>query len=149
MKDVRVLKNTISQQAEIQKELIYENEKLVGSLEVKQREYLRLIEETRVNATNLEKLGAEDPATEGDTKEASRERIHLLTEENHILFEQVTLLRAHHDQFSKECAEKMSEAQTKISNFDKLKDENDLNVHERDELLKANAFLESKLTQTT
>ena len=69
----------------------------MGSLEVKQREYLRLIEETRVNATNLEKLGAEDPATEGDTKEASRERIHLLTEENHILFEQVTLLRAHHD----------------------------------------------------
>ena len=40
----------------------------------------------------------------------------------------------------------MSEAYTKISNFDKLKAENDLNVHERDELLKANAFLESKLT---
>ncbi len=43
----------------------------------------------------------------------------------------------------------MSEAQAKISSFDKLKAENDLNVHERDELLKANAFLESKLTQTT
>lgn len=46
----------------------------------------------------------------GASKEASRERIHLLTEENHILFEQVTLLRAHHDQFSKECGEKIQEA---------------------------------------
>jgi len=98
MKDVRVLKNTISQQAEIHKELMGENEKLVASLEVKQREYLRLIEETRVNATNFEQLGAEDPAGDHtDSKEANRERVHLLTEENHILFEQVTLLRAHHD----------------------------------------------------
>jgi len=31
------------------------------------------------------------------SKDNSMERIHLLTEENHILFEQVTLLRAHHD----------------------------------------------------
>ena len=73
----------------------------------------------------------------------------MLTEENHILFEQVTLLRAHHDQFSKECAEKMSEAQAKISSFDQLQAEFDLTVRERDEILKANAFLESKLTQTT
>ncbi len=77
--------------------MISENEKLVSSLEVKQREYLRIIEETRVNAINLEQLGAEDPTTEGESKEANRERVHLLTEENHILFEQVTLLRAHHD----------------------------------------------------
>lgn len=43
----------------------------------------------------------------------------------------------------------MSEAQTKITSFDTLKAEYDLTQHERDELLKANAFLESKLTQTT
>jgi hypothetical protein len=29
-----------------------------------------------------------------------RQRIHLLTEENHSLFEQVTLLRAHFDSFN-------------------------------------------------
>jgi hypothetical protein len=78
-----------------------------------------------------------------------RERVHLLTEENHILFEQVTLLRAHHDQFSKECAEKMTEAQGKISSYDKLKLDFDLTVRERDELIKANSFLETKLTQNT
>lgn len=78
-----------------------ENEKLVANLEVKQREYLRLIEETRANVTVLEQLGADDPAQvgkDGDNGyQNSKERIHLLTEENHILFEQVTLLRAHHD----------------------------------------------------
>ena len=68
-----------------------ENEKLVANLEVKQREYLRLIEETRVNATQLEQLGADDPASNEDNggkdQQPNRERIHLLTEENHILFE--------------------------------------------------------------
>ena len=43
----------------------------------------------------------------------------------------------------------MSEAQAKIASFDQLKAEFDLTVRERDEILKANAFLESKLTQTT
>ena len=134
----------------MQKELMSENEKLVSSLEVKQREYLKLIEETRGNALAMEHLGAEEPEkSDGIDKDNSKERIHLLTEENHILFEQVTLLRAHHDQFSKECADKMSEAQTKIASFDQVRSELDLAVRERDELLKANAFLETKLTQTT
>ena len=43
----------------------------------------------------------------------------------------------------------MSEAQTKIASFDQIKAELDLCVREREELLKANAFLENKLTQTT
>ena len=110
-KDLRVLRNTVASQAEMHKELIAENEKLVANLEIKQREYLRLIEETRTNQTALEELGAEEPSNTGGPDESNaRERIHLLTEENHILFEQVTLLRAHHDQFSKECAEKIQEA---------------------------------------
>lgn len=73
--------------------MMSENEKLVANLEVKQREYLRLIEETRVNVTLLEQLGADDPTTlarDGENDGAnqnSKERIHLLTEENHILFE--------------------------------------------------------------
>ena len=129
-----------------------ENEKLVSNLEVKQREYLRLIEETRNNISALEMLGADEPENNVDNSESagnSKERIHLMTEENHILFEQVTLLRAHHDQFSKECAEKMSEAQAKISSYDQIKAEFDLAAREREELFKANAFLENKLTQTT
>jgi len=53
-KDIRALKATVRQQAEIHRELMSENEKLVANLEVKQREYLRLIEETRSNMTTLE-----------------------------------------------------------------------------------------------
>ena len=67
-----------------------ENEKLVANLEVKQREYLRLIEETRANVTALEMLGADAPVCGEDASRDSnnsKERIHLLTEENHILFE--------------------------------------------------------------
>lgn len=105
----------------------------------------------------LEQLGADLPGQlndfehnqDGSSSNNSRERIHLLTEENHILFEQVTLLRAHHDQFSMECAEKMNEAQAKIASFDQVQGNLELTTRERDELLKANAFLETKLTQTT
>ena len=43
----------------------------------------------------------------------------------------------------------MSEAQDKITNFDQVNGNLDLTMRERDELLKANAFLETKLTQTT
>ena len=95
-KDIRVLKETISQQADVQRELMGENDKLASSLEVKQREYLKLIEETRANASALEALGATDPnearndssedRSGTESKESNKERIHLLTEENHILF---------------------------------------------------------------
>ena len=60
------MRNTVSSQAEVHRELIQENEKLVSTLEVKQREYLRLIEETRTNQAALEQLGAEDPAMAED-----------------------------------------------------------------------------------
>ena len=43
----------------------------------------------------------------------------------------------------------MSEAQAKIASFDLVNGNLDLTTRERDELLKANAFLETKLTQTT
>ncbi len=49
-----------------------------------------------------------------------RARIHLLTEENHALFDQVTLLRAHFDTFNRDCAEKMEEANAKSQAFDML-----------------------------
>ena len=90
-KDIKTLRLTIGQQAEIHRELMTDNEKLVANLEVKQREYLRLIEETRKNAADLELLGADEPeknaGVDDDSKDVSKERIHLLTEENHILFE--------------------------------------------------------------
>ena len=125
-----------------------QNETLVQNLEVKNREYLKLVEETRDHADLLENMnqgkdGQDDANESGSTM---RDRLHFLTEENHILFQQVTVLRAHHDRFSVECSEKMNEAQGKISSFDKLKVDYDATVRERDELIRANSFLETKLT---
>jgi hypothetical protein len=40
----------------------------------------------------------------------------------------------------------MAEASTKIASFDNVKSDLDLTCCERDELLKANVFLETKLT---
>lgn len=42
-----------------------------------------------------------------------RERVHLLTEENHVLFEQITLLRSHYDKYNEEITGKMQEAEYK------------------------------------
>ena len=49
-----------------------------------------------------------------------RERIHLLSEENQALFEQVTLLRAHFDTFNRECQQQIEEAAAKSGAFDML-----------------------------
>ena len=43
----------------------------------------------------------------------------------------------------------MEEASAKIAAFDQVKSDLDLTCRERDELLRANVFLETKLTQTT
>lgn len=65
-----------------------QNETLVENLEVKNREYLKLVEETRDHVDILENLnqskdGQEEKLENGQTM---RDRLHLLTEENHILF---------------------------------------------------------------
>lgn len=54
---------------------------------------------------------------EGDKQEDEmrelRDRVHLLTEENHVLFEQITLLRSHYDKYNEEINVKMQEADYK------------------------------------
>lgn len=88
-------------------------------------------------------------ANEAESYKAMKERIHLLTEENHILFEQVTLLRVHHDAITKECSEKLAEANIKILKFDNVQADLEQTTRERDELIRANNFLENKLTEMT
>ena len=61
-------------------------------MEVQQREYLKLIEETRDNADLLIMRNAGGAGVPGnpegvDEVRELRQRIHLLTEENHSLFE--------------------------------------------------------------
>jgi hypothetical protein len=80
-------------------------------MEVQQREYLKLVEETREHADLLILRSSPDSSSE-EIREL-RQRLHLLTEENHSLFEQVTLLRAHFDSFNKDCQYQLEEAQAK------------------------------------
>ena len=42
-----------------------------------------------------------------------RNRVHLLTEENHVLFEEITLLRSHYDKYNEEVSLKITDADAK------------------------------------
>lgn len=164
--EMETLRREVRDSREEQRKVIEENSNLVSQLEIKQREYQRLVEETRNHIDVLDQTGAissqnnenvdqtllkqqEDLGTGTSlvTPAEWKERTHLLSEENHILFEQVTLLRAHHDQFSKECAAKMDQAKEKIDKFDGVQTALNQVTIERDELIRANSFLETRLNQ--
>jgi len=55
-REISTLKTVLRTQADSQRELMNENETLVKNLAVKQREYIKLIEETRENVGVLESL---------------------------------------------------------------------------------------------
>ena len=74
------------------------------------------------------------------------QRVQLLTEENQVLFEQITLLRAHTDHVLSEYGSKTEEATFKISKYNQLESDYEQTRHERDEALSAVEYLEAKLT---
>ena len=97
----------------------------------KTREYLKLAEDMRQYSS------VERPSQTED-----KERINLLTEENQVLFEQITLLRSHADHLMLEYSSKTEEATTKIAQYDKLESEFAFTCQERDQLVSANNYLE-------
>lgn len=109
-----------------------ENEEMATRLEIQQREYLKMVEETRDNA---DLIAVKGQGQDGEEVRDMRARIHLLTEENHALFDQVTLLRAHFDSFNKDCATQMEEASAKAQAFDLLHGQVSKLIEERDFLL--------------
>ena len=74
------------------------------------------------------------------------QRVQLLTDENQVLFEQITLLRAHTDHVLSEYGSKTEEATFKISKYNQLESDYEQTRHERDEALSAVEYLEAKLT---
>jgi phosphoglycerate-specific signal transduction histidine kinase len=94
---------------------------LLKALTLKTREYLKLTEDMR------EYSAIERPLCNDD-----RDRINLLTEENQVLFEQITLLRSHADHLIMEYSSKTEEATTKISQYDKLESDFGFTCQERD-----------------
>lgn len=69
------------------------------------------------------------------------ERLQLLTEENHILFQQITLLRAHTDHLMLEYGSKTEEAATKVNRFDQLQNHCDAQSQELELAASSNAYL--------
>jgi chromosome segregation ATPase len=143
----------ITRQGEEMRSVIKENEELAQRLEVQQREYLRLVEETRDNADILamRSLGANgegSPRGSFDEVKELRERIHLLTEENQALFEQVTLLRAHFDGFNRDCQIQIEDAAAKGASFDMLSGQVSKLIEERDRLLGEKLEAERRLSET-
>lgn len=115
-RDLKNKKLEVQRQGEEMNLLIKENEELSNRLEVQQREYLKLVEETRDNADLLAmRTGSLKQGNESGVDEVKelRERVHLLTEENQVLFEQITLLRSHYDKYNEECGQKMQDADYK------------------------------------
>ena len=65
-----------------------------------------------------------------------------------MLFEQVTLLRAHHEQFTSDTEQQLHDAVTKTTKFDNLQSTLERKMGEVAEFAKANTFLEHKLSQS-
>lgn len=116
-RELKAKTQEVARQSEEMRALARENDEQAQRLEIQQREYLKLVEETRDHADILNAMGSEGSM---DEVRESRQRIHLLSEENHSLFEQVTLLRAHYDGFSRDCEEKLETAAAKSASFDLL-----------------------------
>lgn len=139
--------------------VVLENEKLRDQLEIAKREHLRLVEENRDHASVVRG----NKAKEADGSEATdkagvassdeiidlKNRAHLLSEENQALFQQISVLRSHYDQFNKDHQAKMDEANLKISQFDKLQNELRSAILQRDNFSKTSHFLDKKLSETS
>ena len=69
----------------------------------------------------------------------------MLSEENHVLFEQITLLRAQLEYQISEYSSKTEEAHSKIIRFDSLEQDLKLINEERVSLVQANESLEKRI----
>ena len=84
--------------------IILENIKLREDLEVSKREYLKIVEEskshigviTRPNDGQNEEADAAGEASAEEIMEL-KNRAHILSEENQVLFQQISVLRSHFD----------------------------------------------------
>ena len=75
------------------------------------------------NTNQQDASGGQNLALSQEEMKELRQRVHLLTEENHVLFEQITLLRTHYDKYNEEVASKITDAETKSQAYDFLQKE--------------------------
>lgn len=108
-------------------------------MELKIREYSKLVAKTIQNSDILQDFQVE--------KADMDERLHLLTEENQMLLEQVTLLKQHYDTFNTDYTQKVDDAERKISSYDSLSHKFQKTHQDLVEYQNKNQFLENKLRE--
>ena len=111
-KELKTAHLEISRLHENMRQLQVENNKLSDNLELKIREYSKLVARTISNSDILSNFQEE--------KQELDQRCALLTEENQMLLEQVTLLKQHYDTFNRDYSDKVDDAERKISSYDTL-----------------------------
>ncbi|CAI2363006.1 unnamed protein product [Moneuplotes crassus] len=116
-----------------------ENSKLSDNLELKIREYSKLVAKTIQNSDILTDFQVE--------KKEMDERLYLLTEENQMLLEQVTLLKQHYDTFNNDYSQKVEDAERKIASYDQLNSQYKKAYTELVEVQKSNQFLDNKIRE--
>lgn len=138
-KELKTAHMEITRLHENMRQLEIENAKLSDNLELKIRDYSKLVAKTIENSDILTNYHEERAEME--------ERCHLLTEENQMLLEQVTLLKQHYDTFNKDYSEKVDDAERKISSYDSLSNQHQKVCRDLADFQKNNQFLESKLKE--
>lgn len=116
--------------------LVNENEVLSDKLHIKIMEHAKLIGETIKNSDVLSDFEQE--------KASLDKRNALLSEENQILFEQVSMLKKHFDEFNDNYSSKVAEADDKIAAFDRLHEQL---LSQIDDSEKARSYLEAQLRE--
>ena len=115
--------------------VINENDQLREQLSIKNRELLKITKERAEHAAdpNIDNEAGEDVSKNAtDQWMELKQRAHLLSEENEVLFQQITVLRSHYDEFNKENAEKTDDANKKINMFTQIQAELKLTNEHRD-----------------
>lgn len=140
-KELKYAHMEISRLHENMRQMEVENNKLSDNLELKIREYSKLVAKTIANSDILSNFQEE--------KMELDERCTLLTEENQMLLEQVTLLKQHYDTFNKDYSEKVDEAERKINIIEWLTIYNDTQQVKKElaDFQKNNKFLENKIRE--
>lgn len=100
-------KQKFTQQMKDCEEVLLENTNLREQLEMHKREQLAALEKTFENP---------EPSNTEETMDLKR-RAHVLSEENQVLFQQISFLRAQNDKQDEERNNKLEEATTKIRQF--------------------------------
>ena len=129
----------VSRLHENMRQLEVENAKLSDNLELKIREYSKLVAKTIQNSDILTDFQVE--------KAEMDDRLHLLTEENQMLLEQVTLLKQHYDTFNTDYSQKVEDAERKIASYDSLNLKFTKSYNDLIEYQKNNQFLENKIKE--